>query len=116
MALTPADQHSFMAELFEEDPDRCVHVVDMTSGLAGVRVTGPSAEQLLAAVSELDSSASSFGDMRCAQASFAEIHGTLLRMDLSGVPSYQLFFAREFGEYLWDALMEAGAGVRCVRP
>ena len=28
-------------------------------------------------------------------------------MDQAGVPSYQLYFGREFGEYIWDVLMDA---------
>jgi len=38
----------------------------------------------------------------------AEVHGTLLRIDTGGLPSFDLYFGREFGEYLWDALLEAG--------
>ena len=32
----------------------------------------------------------------------------LLRLDLGSVCSYEVYFGREFGEYMWDALLEAG--------
>ena len=108
LAVTPTDQAPSLAETLGGGPDRCAHVVDLTSALAGVRITGPEAGSLLARVTELDASPSALPDMGCAQTKVAEVHGTLLRMDLGGVPSYDLYFSRDFGEYMWDALMEAG--------
>jgi sarcosine oxidase subunit alpha len=108
LAVTPTDQASSLAETLRGGPDRCAHVVDLTSALASVRVTGPEAGPLLARVTELDASPPAFPDMQCAQAKVAEVHGTLLRMDLGGVPSFDLYFSRDFGAYMWDALMEAG--------
>ena len=108
LALTPAGQAPRLAEDLEEVADRCAHVLDITSGMAGVRITGPQSNLLLRKISELDVSLTTFADMRCAQTKAAEIHGTLLRMDRGSLPCYELYFPREFGEYMWDALMEAG--------
>ena len=88
--------------------DSCAHVVDLTSGLAGVRVIGPLAEQLLTRVAEIDVADDAFPDKRCAQINGAEIHNVLLRLDQNGLRSYELYFGREFGEYMWDALLEVG--------
>ena len=30
----------------------------------------------------------------------------LVRADLGDLPSYQLFFSRDFGEYMWETLLE----------
>ena len=109
LVLTPADQTSALAESLTEDPDRCAHIVDMSSGLAGVSITGPQSSLILSQISELDLSPVGFPDMHFAQTKAAEIHGTLLRIDRGSLPSYELYFPREFGEYMWDALMEAGA-------
>ena len=109
LALAPAGQAPILAGNLEEAADHCAHVLDMSSGLAGVRITGPQSSLLLSQISELDLSTAAFPDMRCAQTKAAEIHGTLLRMDRGSLPSYELYFPREFGEYMWDALMEAGA-------
>ena len=85
-----------------------VHFVDQTSGLCGVRLIGPGSDALLSKLSEFDTSPGAFTNMSCAQSRFAEIHGTIVRADLGPLPSYDLFFSREFGEYVWDAIFEAG--------
>ena len=91
-----------------EGLDDCVHFLDHTSGLAGVRLTGSGSDQLLSKLTELDTSPEAFPNLSCAQTRCAEIHGTLIRADLGSLPSYDLFFPREFGEYMWDAIFEAG--------
>ncbi len=91
------------------EPTRdCAHIVDQTSGLCGVRLIGPGSGALLSKLTEFDTSPGAFTNMRCAQSRFAEIHGTIVRADLDTLPSYDLFFSREFGEYVWDAIFEAG--------
>ena len=102
-----AELPKWAAVLGENSPD-CVHVLDHTSGLAGVRLTGPKSDQLLSKLSELDTSPAAFPNLRCAQTKCAEIHGTLVRADFGPVPSYDLYFPREFGEYMWDAIFHAG--------
>lgn len=94
--------------LLNEVINDCVQVFDQTSGLAGVRLTGPRSSDLLSKLSEFDTSPDSFPNLACAQSRFADIHGTLIRTDLGPLPSYELFFTREFGEYVWDAIFEAG--------
>ena len=69
---------------------------------------GPESDQLLSKLTELDTSPEAFPNLSCAQTRCAEIHGTLIRTDLGSLPSYDLFFPREFGEYMWDAIFEAG--------
>ena len=85
----------------------CGHVVDITSGLSGVSIIGPASRRLLNAITELDVSPRAMPDLTCAQARFAEIQGILLRRDARGIPIYQLYTAREFGEYLWEAIVTA---------
>ncbi len=84
-----------------------IHAVDLTSGMAGAAVTGPAAGQALASLTDLDLSDGAFPDLSCAQARFVEVYGLLLRLDTDGLPGYQLYFSRDFGHYLWEALVEA---------
>ena len=86
----------------------CAHVVDVTSALAAVRIAGPRSPDLLAALTEMNAAPHAFGDGSCAQSQFAEIHGTLARLDAAGLPAYTLFFGREYGDYMWESIMEAG--------
>jgi len=99
-----------LAEGLKDDSGQCAHSLDISSALAGVSIAGPHASRLLAMLSELNTSDAAFPNLRCAQSKFAEIHGTVLRIDLGNLPNYQLYFGREFGEFLWGALVEA-AGV-----
>ena len=108
MVLTGSDEGPSVFETLEEQSVRCAHVVDVTSALAGVRITGPSGDSLLASLTELDVSPQAFPDMSCAQAMFLRIHGVLLRLDISDLPSYEFYFSRDFGQYMWDLLLEAG--------
>ena len=86
----------------------CAHVVDVTSALAAVRIAGPRAPDLLAALTEMNAAPHAFVDGSCAQSSFAEIHGTMTRLDAAGLPAYTLLFGREYGDYMWESIMEAG--------
>ena len=107
LCVAPAGLAPRLAEGLIESPGQCAHVLDISSGLAGVGIAGPLASRLLGMLSELDTSPWAFPNMRCAESKFADIHGTLLRIDQGDLLSYQLYFPREFGEYLWDALLEA---------
>ena len=85
----------------------CAHVVDITSALSGVSIIGPASPRLLNGITGLDVSSRAMPDLTCAQARFAEIQGILLRRDAHGIPIFQLYTAREFGEYLWEAIVTA---------
>ena len=88
-----------------------VHAIDITSGMAGAAVMGPAAERALASLTDLDLSGRAFPDMTCAQTRFAEVYGLLLRLDRDGLPAYQLYFSRDFGHYMWEALVETVHGL-----
>ena len=108
LVTTAASRPLRLSETLTAGAAGCAHVVDVTSALAAVRVAGPRAPDLLAALTELDLARDAFGDGSCAQSRFAEIHGTLARLDASGLPAYTLFFGREYGDYMWESIMEAG--------
>ena len=108
LVLTGPGQAPVVAGILALSPGDCAHAVDVTSALAGLKVTGPLSHRLLASVTELDISPSEFPNMTCAQAKVAEIHGTVVRRDLGALTSYDLYVGREYGEYMWDALVEAG--------
>ena len=109
MVLTPPNKVTVLAESLGQASEQRVHPVDVTSGLAAVKIAGPLSPRLLSAVTELNTFASAFPDMTCAQGKVAEVHGLLLRRDFGALTSFELYFGREYGEYMWDVLMEAGA-------
>ena len=108
IVLTTSSKTAMALELLTATSERCTHLVDITSALAGVGIVGPLAQRLLATVAELDTSTKAFPDMSCAQTEVAEIHGMLLRHDVADLPNFELYFGREYGEYMWHVLMDAG--------
>ena len=91
----------------ESDGDPLRYVIDVTSGLAGLKIAGPQARKVLAALTDLDLRDRSMPDGSCAQAGFAQVHGTLLRLDIGGTPAYELYVARENGTYMWQVVLES---------
>ena len=114
LLLTSPGLAPALAEALGSHSTDCAHFVDVTSALAGARIVGPMSRGLLAAVTELDTSADAFPDLSCAQGKFAEVYGVLLREDLGDLLGYRFYFGRELGEYMWDVLLEAGEGYGVV--
>jgi aminomethyltransferase len=106
MLLTSATDLASLGLPSEEST--CGHVVDITSTLASVRIIGPNSGDLLAQVVELELDPRRFADMSFVQTMVAKVHGMILRRDIGDLLAYQLFFSRDYGEYLWEALMLAG--------
>jgi sarcosine oxidase subunit alpha len=92
----------------------CVHVTNVTSGLAAVNVAGPQARSLLGKLTECDLSTRAFPYMACRQADVAGVPCLMLRIGFVGETGWEIHFPADYGEYLWDVLLEAGAefGVR----
>ncbi len=91
------------------DGDPLRYVTDVTSGLAGLRIAGPRARDVLASLTDLDLRDGSMPDGSCAQAGFAQVHGTLLRLDVGEAAAYELYVAREYGVYVWEVVLDSGA-------
>lgn len=109
LCVAPASLGASLVEALKDDSGQCAHALELTSGLAGVAIAGPGARRVLSMLSELNTSNSAFPNLSCAQSKFADIYGALLRIDFGDLPGYRLYFGREFGEYLWEALVEAAA-------
>ena len=86
----------------------CVYPVNVTSVLAAVRIIGPNAPAVLAGVTDLDLAPPYFRNLSCAQSMVAEIHGTIIRKDIGGLLSYDVFFGRDYGDHMWESLIDAG--------
>ena len=90
----------------------CVHVVNVTSGYAALNLAGPKARHVLAKLTDIDISQTGFPYMACREASVAGVPALLLRIGFVGETGWEIHFPAEYGEYLWDALLEAGADVQ----
>lgn len=86
----------------------CVHLTNLTSALVAVHLVGPYSHELLHKLTALDLSPLQFPDLTCAQGSVARVHALVVRADVGSELAYEVYCGREYGEYLWDTLMDAG--------
>ncbi len=86
----------------------CAHVVNVTAAYGAVNVAGPRARETLAKLTGIDLSAGNFRYMRSDQGDVAGVPCLLLRIGFVGETGWELHFPAEYGEYMWNAIMEAG--------
>lgn len=89
--------------------DRHVSAVDVTHGRALMRLTGRDAAGVLAKVCAIDLADRTTPDGRAFRSSVAKLATDIVRDDRDGTPSYLLHCERSSGQYLFDALLDAGA-------
>ena len=82
-------------------------VTNVTSGMTALRIVGPRARDVIFSLTSLDVRDRSMPNGSCAQAAFAEVHGTLVSRDIAGAAAFELFVAREFGVYVWEVVLES---------
>ncbi len=85
-----------------------VTALDWTHGRALFRVTGADAPRMLEKVCSLDWSDAMTPDGAVTSASVAKVTCDIARNDVDAKPSYLIFCDRSFGQYLFDALIDAG--------
>ena len=96
-------------ERFDVHTDGFATVFDLTHGRALMRLTGPQSALVLGKVCPLD-----FTDRMCPngaafRASVANVVTDFIRDDVTGIRSYLLHCERSTGQFLFDALLDAGA-------
>lgn len=89
-------------------PGGLVSVADLTHGRALMRLTGPDAAGVLAALCGIDLSDRFTPDGTAFRSAVAAVATDLIRDDVAGVRSYLLHCERSSGRYLFDALMSVG--------
>lgn len=102
------DHHDVSAVTDQLDTSGHVSMVDLTHGRCMFRVTGDDAARMLEKVCGLDWSDNMMPDGAATSASVAKTTCDIVRADNNGVRSYLLACDRSFGQYLFDALLDAG--------
>ena len=112
LLLAPPGQAARVAARLEGLAGRAsgelVSVVDLTHGRALMRLTGPAAAQVLAAVCGIDLSDRFTPDGAAFRSAVAAVATDVIRDDAGGVRSYLLHCERSSGRYLFDALVSVG--------
>lgn len=84
-------------------------VIDITHGRALVRLTGAAARSVLEKICAIDLSDSMCPDGAAFRASVANVVTDIVRHDQAGNRSYLLHCERSSGQFLFDAICDAGA-------
>jgi heterotetrameric sarcosine oxidase gamma subunit len=83
-------------------------VIDLTSGLVGLSISGPRSVEVNRKLCALPFNSREFPNLSVAQSSFAHVRTTIIRHDQDGSPAFELFADRSYSEYLWDTILDAG--------
>ena len=109
LLLGPPGASAAIIRRIEEVPDEeLVSVFDATHGRALMRITGARAPELLAKVCGIDFSEEVTPDGAAEGSSVAKLVTGVVRDDRDFERSYLLHCERSSGQYLFDALMDAG--------
>ena len=103
-ALEPA-----LEKAAAQAPGESVTWVDLTHGRALIRLYGQSAASVLAKVCGIDLSDGMTPDGAAFRTSVAALATDVIRDDVDGTPCYLLHCERSSGQYLFDAMLTAGA-------
>lgn len=90
------------------DDDGLVSVLDFTHGRALMRLSGAAADQALAKLCAIDLADRVTPDGTAFRSSVARLATDVVRDDRDGTRSYLLHCERSSGQYLYDALLDAG--------
>lgn len=108
---TPGSQDKLVARLrgLAGETGEFASVLDLTHGRALIRLSGARSADLLAKVCAIDLSDDFTPDGAAFRTSVAGLVTDVVRLDRDGVPGFLLHCERSSGQYLFDALLDAGA-------
>jgi len=104
----PGDTRETIERVEAVSGDEFVSVVDVTHSRALVRISGDKTPDLLSKVCGIDLSDEITPNGAAFRSSVAKVAANVVRDDEEGVRSYLLHCERSYGQYLFDALMDAG--------
>jgi glycine cleavage system aminomethyltransferase T len=82
--------------------------IDISSVYTSLCLTGPKSRDVLNKVTSLGVSDAALLNLRGAQALLAHTHAVVLREDIGSIPAFHLLVSREYGESVWETIVEAG--------
>jgi heterotetrameric sarcosine oxidase gamma subunit len=108
LLATPGTSAAVVGRVEQVQDEGRISVFDATHGRALLRVTGQRAPDLLAKVCAIDFSEAVTPNGAAFRSSVAKLVTDVVRDDLDGEISYLLHCERSSGQYLFDALIDAG--------
>jgi heterotetrameric sarcosine oxidase gamma subunit len=108
LLAAPGTSATVAGRVEEVQDEGLVSVFDVTNGRALLRITGARTPDLLAKVCAIDFSAAVTPNGAAFRSSVAKLVTDVVRDDRDGEISYLLHCERTSGQYLFDALIDAG--------
>jgi heterotetrameric sarcosine oxidase gamma subunit len=108
LLATPGTSPAVTQRVDEVQDEGLVSVFDATHGRALLRITGSRAPDVLAKICAIDFSEAVTPDGAAFRSSVAKLVTDVVRDDRGGEISYLLHCERSSGQYLFDALIDAG--------
>jgi len=99
--------HTCAAAVARADTSAFTNIIDHTHSRAMVRLSGVSATSVLEKVCNIDWSDTMTPNGAVVSASVAKVTCDIIRDDESDTPSFLLSFDRSYGQYVFDALLDA---------
>ena len=112
LILTPPGSEQGIANSLEAEiasQNSFVSVINQTSGLVGLLISGPESTGVMRKLCALDFNPTDFPDLHVAQSSFAKVRTTIIRHDRDDLPAFEFYADRSCGEYLWNTILDAGS-------
>jgi len=110
LVLAEAGEQAVVAVWLESLGDgEFASVIDLTHGRALLRLTGRQASDVLAKECAVDLSDRRCPDGQALRTAVAGLAVDVVRSDRDGMPSFLMHCERSSGQYLFDALLDAGA-------
>jgi sarcosine oxidase, subunit alpha len=81
-------------------------VTDLTGTFAVIDLIGPGVGALLERLVALDFS--TVPALGVVQGELARVHAVMVRLDHPTLPAYRVLIPREYGDFVWNALGDAG--------
>jgi sarcosine oxidase subunit alpha len=85
-----------------------VQMSDVTQAVGAVNLAGPRSREILARLTDLDTSPETFAYLDARHAPIGGVPCLLLRIGFVGELGYEIHFPAAYGQDLWDAILEAG--------
>lgn len=108
LLVVPAGATRAAVEALADREEERVHITDVTSVYCGLQLLGPRSLDVLHRITPLDVRPSRLPSGACVQGSAMKVDALLVRDDLEDLPAFWLLVPRVFGEFVWEAVCDAG--------
>ncbi len=90
-------------------PELDVHIISVTEEWAAIALAGPDSRKVLERLTDdIDVSNEALPFMGVREGTFAGVPGRLFRISFSGELAYEINVPADYGQHLWEAMLEAG--------